>query len=223
MSAINLCLWGAGLGLQIVLVAVMFGRGLARRFPVFTFLIVFYIVRSVLLFAVFGHVERNIYSQLYDFLSLADLCLQILLAGEIAVWILRQTSGWTLRRVAAVAGFVVLSLAIAGGVAASLPGGGRVPIDRGAAFASVLMVLLVVWMIPGRISGPPRRIAEGFAIYGITGILAGVERSYAALHRLASAYAANSYAQAGIYMTVVLYWLFKLRPQPALRTPKSRS
>jgi hypothetical protein len=222
MSALNLCLWAIGLALQVLLVAVLFLRGLVRRFPVFAFLIVFYIVRSVLLFALFGLVQQNTYSQLYDFLFLADFCLQILLAAEIAVCILRLQGGWSLRRVATAAAFVILGVAIAGGSAALLPARGRVPIDRGAAFASALMVLLVVWMVFARMSGSPRRIAEGFAVYGVTGILAGIERNYAALHRYPGAYAASSYAQAGVYMVVVLYWLLTLRAGPAAGKSGSR-
>jgi hypothetical protein len=216
MSAINLCLWGAGLGLQLTLVAVLFLRRVARRFPIFTLLVIFYVLRSVTLFALFDYLARSTYSQLYDFLSLADLCLQILLAGEIAFSILRQSSGWTWSRMAKVALFAALALGVAGGVAALLPTPGSVPVDRGAAFAAVLMVLLLLWAVLARVAGATRRIAEGFAVYGIVSVLAGIARSYAALHRNAGAYAASSYAQAGIYMAVVVYWLFTLKTEPAV-------
>lgn len=216
MNVINLCLWGAGLGLQVILVVVLFLRGVARRFPIFTFLVIFYVLRSVALFALFDYLARSTYSQLYDFLSLADLCLQILLAGEIALRILRQSSGWTVSRMAKMAFLAALALGVAGGVAALIPTPGSVPVDRGAAFVAVLMVLLLLWAVLARIAGAPRRIAEGFAVYGIVSVLAGIARSYAALHRNAGAYAASSYAQAGIYMAVVVYWLFTLKTEPAV-------
>lgn len=219
MNVINLCLLSAGLGLQLVLVVVLFRRGVARRFPIFTLLVIFYVLRSVGLFALFDYLTRSAYSQLYDFLSFADLCLQILLAGEIAFSILRQiprwNSGWTLRRMAKVAFFAALALGAAGGVASVLPTPGRVPVDRGAAFAAVLMALLLLWTVLARVAGTARRIAEGFAVYGIVSVVAGIERSYAALHRSAGAYAASSYAQAGIYLAVVIYWLFTFRAKPA--------
>ncbi len=211
MSAINLCVWALGLGLQIVLVVVLFFRRLVRRFPVFTILIVFYIVRSVLLFALFGQVARNTYNQLYEFLSLADLCLQLLLAGEITLQILRQRSDLTLRRTAKLAACIVLALAIAGGSAALLPARGPVPIDRGSAFAAILMLVLCLAASYLRSEATLRRIAGGFAVYGAAGILAGEARNFAALHHNAGAFAASSYAQAGIYIAVVAYWLFALK------------
>jgi len=210
MNVINLCLLGAGLGLQVLLVVVLFRRGVARRFPIFTLLVIFYVLRSVALFALFDYLARSAYSRLYDFLSFADLCLQILLAGEIALNMLRKNRGWTLHRMAKVAFFATLALGAAGGVAALLPTPGSVPVDRGAAFAAVLMVLLFLWAVLARVDRAPRRIAEGFAVYGIVSVLAGIARSYAALHRNAGAYAASSYAPAGIYMAVVIYWLFTL-------------
>lgn len=213
MSTINLCLWATGLVLQAGLVAALLLRRLARRFPIFTILIVFYTLRSAILFASFGYVSRTTYAVLYDAFSWADLCMQILLAMEIASCVLRQTGMRTRRYVVRAAVLLVMGTAMAASAAAALPAQGRVPVDRGAAFTSVLMLLLLLWMILAGISGAPRRIAEGFAVYGVSGVLAGMARSYSALHRNTGAYAAASYAQAGIYMAVVVFWLFALRAQ----------
>jgi hypothetical protein len=211
MSTINLCLWAAGLALQLVLAGVLFARGVARRFPVFALLVLFYILRSVALFSLFGWMARSEYGQLYDLLSFADLCLQVLLAGEISRAILKNTGGWTWRRMVKLIPLTVLALAIAGSVAALLPTPGRVPVDRGAAFTAVLMLLVLLWAAFARVKGAPRRIVEGFALYGVAGIAIGLERSYAALYRNGAAFAAGSYAQAGIYLAVIVYWLFMLR------------
>jgi hypothetical protein len=216
MSTANLFVWAAGLILQLVLSVALFVRGIARRFPVFASLIVFYVVRSVLLFALFSFVTRDAYAQLYDILSWTDLLLQILLALEIALAILRESGGWdsvSPRRAAIGMVLAFIACAVALGVAALLPAPGRVPVDRGAAFAAVLMLFLLAWAISLRLSGTPRRIVEGFALYGVAGVAIGLERSYAALYRNAAAYAAGSYAQAGIYMAVVMYWLLTLRAQ----------
>lgn len=223
MSTVNLFVWVAGLVLQLALSAALFLRGNARRFPVFASLIVFYLVRSVLLFALFGFVARDTYAQLYDMLSWTDLLLQTLLAAEIGLAILRQSGGWdsvSPRRAAIGSVFVFIACVVALGIAAVLPAPGRIPIDRGAAFAAVLMLFLLAWTIAIRLSGTPRRIVEGFAVYGAAGVAFGLERSYAALYRNGSAYAAASYAEAGIYMAVVVYWLITLR---ADETPAARS
>jgi hypothetical protein len=215
ISAINLSLWVTGVALQIILVAMLFARRTARRFPVFSLLIIFYVVRSILLFALFGHFAPDIYGRLYEFFSWTDLFLQLLLAGEITLSILRLRSGWTLRRTARVAASVVLSLAIAGAVAALLPAHGRIPIDRGSAFAAILMFILFVAASFTRFEGTPRRIAGGFALYGATGILASELRNFAALHHNTGVIVASSYTQAGIYIAILLYWLFALEADAA--------
>jgi hypothetical protein len=224
MSTVNHFLWAAGLILQLVLSVTLFLRGTARRFPVFASLIVFYIARSVLLFALFGFVARDTYAQLYEMLSWTDLLLQILLALEIGLAILRRSGGWdsvSPRRAAIATVLVFIACSAALGVAALLPAPGRIPVDRGAAFTAVLMLFLLAWVISIRLAGTPRRIVEGFAVYGAAGVAIGLERGYAALYRNAAAYAAGSYAQAGIYMAVVVYWLITLRahetsaPQPS--------
>jgi hypothetical protein len=221
MSAINLCLWAAGLALQLVLAGLLFVRGVARRFPFFTLLVIFYILRSVALFSLFGWMARSAYSQLYDLLSFADLCLQVLLAGEISYAILKTTGGWTWRRMAKLIPLAVLALTLAGGSAALLPTPGRVPVDRGTAFTAVLMLVVLAWAVFTRMQGAPRRIVEGFALYGVAGIVIGLERSYAALYRNAAAFAAGSYAQAGVYLAVVVFWLFTLRKRET-RTAQSK-
>jgi hypothetical protein len=211
MSAINLTLWLAGLALQALLVILLVVRRLASSNMLFTLLIVFYILRSVLLFTLFGHVQSGGYQQLYSLLSLADLLLQMMIATQLAVGILKQTGDWRLQhgpKIMAIFGF---GLVAAAAIAASLPEHGRVPVDRGAAFVSVLMLLLFFWMLLARVSSVLRSIAAGFAVFGITGVVAGMVRNNAALYRDPAAYTAASYAQAGIYMAVVLFWIFALR------------
>jgi hypothetical protein len=224
MSATNLCLWVAGLALQLLLAGVLFVRGVARRFPVFTVLIGFYIVRSILLMTVFGYLARGAYRQLYDILSWIDLLLEILLAAELAAAILRHAGGWnsiSAPRAAIGAVLVLMACALAAVSAALLPTPGRVPIDRGGAFSAVLMLVLLAWAVVTRVRGAPRRIVEGFAVYGAAGIAIGLERSYAALYRNGAAFAAGSYAQAGVYLAIVVYWLFTLK-MPGARTAPSK-
>jgi hypothetical protein len=213
---INLFVWAAGLVLQLVLSVALFLRGTARRFPVFATLIVFYIARSVLSFVLLGSVAGDIYAQLYNMFSWTDPLLQILLTVEIGLAILRQSGGWdsvSPRRAAIASVLVFIACAVALGVAWLLPPSGRIPVDRGAAFAAVLMLFLLAGTIWTRASGTPRRIVEGFAIVATAGLFIGLERSYAALYRNAAAYTAGSYAQTGIYLAVVVYWLLTLRAQ----------
>jgi hypothetical protein len=216
MSLLNDCLWAAGLALQLVLVAALFSRGVARRFPVFSSLIVFYVVRSFFVFTLFGYVAHETYSDLYTLLSWVDFLLQILLVVEIGVANLRQSGGWdglSPRAASVGTALAFIACAIAMGVAALLPSPGRLPVDRGAAVIAVLMLSLLVWALWIKLAGPPRRIVEGFAVYSLAAVSIGLERSYAALYRNSIAIAAGSYAQAGVYLAAVVFWLLTIKPQ----------
>lgn len=220
MNTINTYIWAAGLVLQAVLFALLWLRRLPRRAVVFTFLIGFYIVRSTVL-KLLPLQGRG----LYDGLALLDLCLQLLLVAELTIRAFRSRWQWTWPNRAKFAGLVVSGIAVAWGVAIALTAPGRVPVDRGAVFVSVLMMLLLLAMMVTAVSGLPRRIAEGFAFYGLVGIAAAVGRNHAALHANASAYATWAYIQAGTYLVVVLYWLLTLRPDSRMLSggrPKSR-
>ena len=93
MNGLNLCLWLAGLALQAFLLVVLFRRKLVLRVPVFSFLIAFYVVRAAVLYVLSPRMAPPDYSHLYSVLSLADLCLQILVAVEIGVHLLVGIAG----------------------------------------------------------------------------------------------------------------------------------
>lgn len=210
MKSVNLLVWSAGVVLQIVLLVVLLVGGPARRFPLFTTLIAFYVVRGIALDGLFGHLTRAGYANLYDALSLADVGLQILVAAEIAICVLRGRGAWTWRRGVELGGMCMGAVAAAAAISAALPSRGPAPLDRASAFASLLLLLAGVWGVSAGAGGAVRRIGAGFAAYGGVAVLAAVERNYAALHRNRAAYAAGEYAQAGIYMAVVLFWIVAL-------------
>jgi hypothetical protein len=212
MKHLSLILWSVGLVLQVLLLALLFRRGLARRFPVLTGLIAFYVVRSLLLYGLIHFAARDTYQAWYDALSLADIALQMALAAEIATAALRERSTWSGRRVAFVIPIAVAVVAAAGAAAAFLPARGPVPVDRGSAFASLLLALVFVWVAALRAHGPALLISAGFAVYGIVAVAAAVERHLAALHRNPGAYVAGSYTSSGVYLAVLLFWILALKP-----------
>ncbi len=89
-QTINTIVWTFSLALQALLVVAVFGRRIARRLPCFTILILFYPLRSALLFAVIGHIPAGDYGALYSTLSLVDILLQIGFAVEIGFRLIRQ-------------------------------------------------------------------------------------------------------------------------------------
>jgi hypothetical protein len=221
MHMLNTSLWIAGLILQSFLLVALFMRRVARRLPVFTVLLSFYVVRSALLYSLSGHLAPDDYGTLYSALSLADIVLQIVVAGELALCVLRSANRRTGSAWIKTGLLIVLSVAIAAGAASRVSVPGRYPPDRGMAFVAILMLFLALWMIAAKVSGPPRRVAEGFAFYGAIGTLAGIERAFAAIARNARAFTAWSYISTAAWLVVVLFWIFVLRPdKPAKAVAK---
>lgn len=222
MKSINLALWSVNLILQLGLIAVLFRRQIARRAPLFTLLIAFYVVRSVLMYVLSTHMAHATYYNLYQDFALADTVLQILVAIEIAVTALRSGQ-WSGQRTVAQALLLMAGVLAAMFLAALLPSRGRVPIDRGTVFASALMILLFIWMAAAGVRGHARRIVEGFAFYGAVAILANVERNQAALHRNARWYVAGSYVQSAAYMLALVFWILTIKPEPSRKLNKRRA
>jgi hypothetical protein len=204
--AVNDALWGTSLALQCVLLAVVFVRGIARRLPCFTVLLGFYPLRAVVLFGVFGHVATPTYAGLNDWLSLAGLLLQLVVAVEIGVKIFRvarrRWGAWVVP-VAAWAGTMML-LAV-------LPERSPLPPDRLQMFCSLTMVLLWVWAVVERAPRLVWRVAAGLAVYGVVDLMATAGKAAAGMHRDASSFAAWSYTSSVVYMGAVVFWIFALR------------
>src|SRR5579875_1804035 len=97
-ATLNTIVWLFSAALQLALFAALFGRRLARRVPIFTTLIGFYLARSILLFLIFGHIDLATYHALYDDLQIVDLLLQAAVAIEIAIHLSNSQRGQTLRR-----------------------------------------------------------------------------------------------------------------------------
>ena len=204
--AINDALWGTSLALECALLAVVFARGVARRLPCFTVLLAFYPLRAVVLFALFGHLATPDYAGLNDWLSLAGLLLQLVVAVEIGLKIFRvaarRWAAWVVP-VAAWAGTMLL-LAV-------LPARSPVPPDRLQMFCSLTMVLLGVWAAVERAPRLVGRVAVGLAAYGVVDLMATAGKAAAAMHRDAQSFAAWSYASSVVYLGVVVFWMFSLR------------
>lgn len=204
--AINDALWGTSLALQCALLTVVFVRGVARRLPCFTVLLGFYPLRAVVLFALFRHLATPDYAGLNDWLSLAGLLLQLVVAVEIGVKIFRVAARrwavWVVP-VAAWAGTLLLL--------AMLPARSPVPPDRLQMFCSLTMVLLCVWAAVERTPRLVMRVAAGLAAYVVVDLMATAGRATAGLHRDAQSFAAWTYASSAVYVGVVVFWIFALR------------
>jgi surface polysaccharide O-acyltransferase-like enzyme len=208
----NTVLWTTGLLAQSTLLGLLFSRRLVRRLPAFALLLAFYILRSLLLFGLFGRLAPADYHSLYDALTFADLLLQLLVATALAIAL------WTPRRAPLLLLIPALATTAAWLLGRMLPANAPIPPDRIQIFDWLLFVLLGAAFLLLRTTPPlHQRLAAGFALYGALGIAATVLRTLAAVHRDAHSYALGSYALTGAWLLIVVYWIATRRnpgPKP---------
>ena len=219
-SAITAWIWGLSLIVQITLFVALFGRGIVRSFPFFTTFIGFYLIRSVLLYISFDYLSAEQYSRLYNFLLLFDILVQIGLAAELCAALVRARGGWTAKRLLYVAGGVLLA-ALGTWIAVRLMPQASIRLDRSQMFFSIIAILLFIASLrfPNALL---RAIAQGWGIFGIISFAADIGRVLAAAGNHPLQYAAWSYALAGAYLIVVVFWLITLRA-PAISAAPSNS
>ena len=214
MTRFTLMLWTLGIVLHLSLLAALLLRHLMRRFPAFTGLIVFYLVRSLLLFLLAGHVAPPVYATIYSGLSWMDLLLQVVVAWELSGALrspaqMQAGPRW-LRRAAIFAGCVLLAAAVSWSLSSIVPASPRAPMDRGVVFAGMLMLAVAAislrrWSMPAAVG-----LMAGFCLLSLTSILCQVERTLAAFHRDAAAFQSWSYPVPLVYLMVVGLWLLGL-------------
>ncbi|MGB0013629.1 MAG: hypothetical protein WBQ03_18620 [Candidatus Sulfotelmatobacter sp.] len=209
--AANTTIWTLGFVLQCVLAYVVFRRGAARRFPVFALLIIFYPVRAALLFGLTAHVHSNLASSLFGVLSFADDLLQLMVAVELALHLIRVMGGLT--------GFRALVFLLAAGAASvctwitHLLVPHRISAGRLQLFAWFVLVALFCAVVKGSTSSNLTRISAGFAVFSLMQLSALAGRTLAFLHRDAGQYVAWSYVPGVGYLAVVIFWLITLRKE----------
>jgi hypothetical protein len=208
---VNTAIWAAGIAIQIALVYVVFRRGVARGFPGFAVLAVFYPLRSALLFALSGRLESDDYNTLHNALSLAEAPLQLFVAIELLLRRMRETGGWTARRIPLAllmlcAPFVLTALTMN-----AIPS--RVEHDRVPVFMGFVMLVVFAAIVKGSRSANAVQIGGGFALFALAQFAALAGRAHAMLLRDTSAYLAWGYVPAVSYLAIVLFWTAALKQE----------
>lgn len=216
--AMNQTLWGAGLILECILAWIVIARRIARRFPAFAALMVFYPLRAGSLFACKAHIDSGAYESLGSFLSLAEFVLQILVAGEIGFRWARALGG-RVRQYGLLAAIACGAMALAWWAAAFTSG--KVAVDRVEIFIWFLMAGLFAVVIRGAQRANLIRISAGFAAFSIFQLVALGGRLHAWAERDTAEYLVWSYVPAVGYIAVVAFWLTALRPEPVASASKS--
>lgn len=218
-STINTAIWTLALVLQFALVFATFRKGIARKFPGFASLIIFYPVRAALLFALYGHIETGLYSSMYNTLWAAEILLQAFVAAELMLWLIRGIEWWPghwsfflLTILCASCGLTWITLS-------TLPAGMRA--DRIQVFAWFVMLALFGAIMKGSRTSNLTRISAGFAIFSLIQLLTLAGRTYAFINRNEGGYVAWSYVPAGGYLAVVMFWLIVLQDESKRMLDKS--
>jgi len=211
--ALNRAIWAMGIALECILVFTLFFRRIARRFPFFTALMVFYPLRAAWLSAARGRMDGGLYDSIYNVLSFMEFLLQVFLAVEIGHRLIREGGAWTgWRRL------VPVSIPVAAGGLAWIVAGavaGKAPADRVEIFIWFLMIGLFAAAVKSSRTPNPIRIAGGFAAFSLLQLAALAGRVHAYLGRDAGQYLAWSYVPAIGYLAVVVFWLIALRREPS--------
>ncbi len=208
-ETVNHTILAVGILLQLALVFAVFQRGLARRFPAFTALLIFYPLRACLLFALAGRIDADDYNPLYNALSLAEVPLQAAVMLELLLRLMRELGGWTQRRAAVVIVSVAAACVLTWLVRAHVQT--KDLADRMQVFGWFAMLALFAAAMKGARSWNLRCIAGGFGVFSLAQLAALLARNHAMLGHQGGAYVAWSYVPAGGYLVVVAFWIVALR------------
>ena len=217
--AINNAIWTVSLLLQGSLIALLFVRRVAWRIPSFTLLLIFYVLRSLALYFFSSHLAPSAYVATYNVLAIADLFFQLAVAIELELRLFPLPSGGlpsqTLRRLALLLTLPVLAFGATLLLSASVPANAPIPADRLQMFDAIFLVAIGVFAIARTSSRYLQRVINGLAIYGVVAVACSIGRTLAAVHRDAKSYIFWSYTVSIVWLLVVLFWIFVLKPDPA--------
>ena len=228
LTGLDRLLWALCLAGHVILLVVLLLRRRAKVFPIFTALITLNIFRTVLLYFTLHLGSSESYFYTYWTLAIVDVALQIAVAYEIAAHVFQPLGAWApgVRRSFML--IVIASVLVALGLtwlAAPPTHKLRLAIVlRGEFFSSVVLSELLVAMVGLSVTlGLPwrthvARLAQGFGIYSIFGILTDAAHSYFGSTRGNVFYKSLSQIQIVLYLACVSYWTVTLaRKEPAPR------
>jgi hypothetical protein len=221
MKTVNYLLAALGLGGHLLLTTALIRRRLTVRLPLFTILIVFYLLRSgILLLANFKGIEP----WPYWILIAIDPVLQcVLYAAIVHAW---WDSAFAPKNIPALAGLSLLLIAVGlAGLAAWCIGPSshfspeNLSIKTGI-FVSVLWIEsgLALAASSGRhvkeLPRLTRKVVQGFAIYSAANVITEIGHRHFATLRSAQPYLGLSYLRVGIYLFSLSVWIMACSREP---------
>jgi hypothetical protein len=209
--------WATGFCCHILLLLVLFRRGRARSFPIFTTFIVFNVARTIILYFVYRDLPAD-YIHAFWYLDVPDDALWFLVLFEVALHVFRPTGVWardvwkSFIGVAFVSAVVALPLTwLAVPSTATLA---RALVVRGTFFCAVLMSELFVGMLAlSATEGLPwkthvARIAQGLGAFSVVCVVTYTISNYYGNEPLVFAVLAS--LRNAVYVVCEGYWIVML-------------
>jgi hypothetical protein len=190
LSGIQGLLWAAAFVAECLLLAVLFLRRRAASFPAFTFLIVFYVARSIILYALALRLGIRSWPYFLTYLPLAcvDEAIQLVVFYELAMHVFCPTGVWArdIRRAFLwlIAASCVLALGLSMVASPSTASRYQTFLLHSNLFTSILMSeLFVGMMVLSTTAGLPwkthvARIAQGFGAFALISFALDAMKSY---------------------------------------------
>lgn len=216
-----------GLISEVVLIGVLVVKKLTRRLKVFTILVCYYTLQTILLYAVMRYAGGRVYFYAYWSSAIIDVLLQICLFMEGAIQIFRPTGYWgaDIKRtlICLLSASVTLALALTWLAAPETKYPVQAVVIRGHFFSSVLISELFVAMVTFSVAlGLPMntyisRVLNGWGVYTIAGILIQGLQSYFGVAKGTETYALLSQYKVALYVLITIYWSIALwlpAPEP---------
>ena len=212
--------WIASFLGNLLLALVLFYRGRARSFPIFTVYIVTQIIDLIVLYVVIRHASLTIYRYFYWSTNWLEQILQICVFYEIAVHVFCPTGVWARDVRKTFMGLIVLSLIMASLLTwLAHPSAPYLHITlylRSSLFSAVLLSELCVAMVvlSGTVGLPWKthvaRIAQGLGAYSIVRVATGIIQNAVGIHPGWHVYTISSHASDMTYIICAFYWVATL-------------
>jgi hypothetical protein len=233
LTGLDLLFWALSLAGHCILLAVLCIRHRASVFPVFTSLIGFNILRTVILRIILVYFSPAAHPNYYYFnaywtLFYFDIALQLAIAYELASHVFKPLGAWAPDVRSSFIALISASIAIAGVLTwLAVPPTRTLRLAiviRSNFFSSALVSELFVAMVALSVTlGLPwrthvARIAQGLGVYSLFGIFTEAAHTYFGSDKNKDTYATLSHIRIALYLICLLYWIVTL----AMKEPEPR-
>jgi hypothetical protein len=202
------------------LLAILLFRRRAASLPIFTAFVVMNIVRTIVLYVTLNHGSKDQYFYTFWTLAMVDMALQFALAYELASHVFQPLGVWApdVRQsfIAAIAAGIAIATLLTWLAAPPTKTLRLAIVLRGNFFSSVVMTEIFVAMVALSVTlGLPwrthiARVAQGFGIFSLTGILVDAAHSYFGSRGGLAAFSLLSELENGLYVVCLCYWTVTL-------------